>query len=74
MIEALTLLGIPLTTYFAAYATGKFIALLGNKEEKVNPLATGDPEILREFSGRFPSVLILIPSYNDRSIDEALPK
>ncbi|MCE4619562.1 MAG: hypothetical protein F7C33_00900 [Desulfurococcales archaeon] len=44
------------------------------KEENLNPLATGDPQILEEYTGRNPQVLILVPSYNDRSIDEALPK
>ena len=61
------ILGLPLTAYFTAYATGKFMTLLGDKE-KINLLATGNPEILKDFSEKFPNVLILIPSYNNKSI------
>ena len=75
MIEALPyIIGVPLSGFFAAYTTGKLLMMLGEKEEKLNPLATGDPQILEEYTGRHPQVLILAPSYNDRSIDEALPK
>ncbi len=74
MIEALSYIGAPLSGFFTAYATGKLLTILGEKEEKLNPLATGDPQILEEYTGRHPQVLILVPSYNDRSIDEALPK
>ena len=75
VIEALPyIIGAPLSGFFTAYATGKFLTMLSEGEEKLNPLATGDPQILEEYTGRHPQVLILVPSYNDRSIDEALPK
>jgi len=67
-------IGIPLTLFFTGYATGKFITLLGKDRETLNPLATGNPEVLTNFKNDLPHVTIVIPSYNDRSIDEALPK
>lgn len=75
VIEALPyIIGAPLSGFFTAYATGKLLTILGEKEEKLNPLATGDPKALEEYTGRHPKVLILVPSYNDKSIDEVLPK
>jgi len=68
------ILGVPLTLFFTTYATGKFVTLLGKNRETLNPLATGNPETLASFRGDLPYVVIVIPSYNDKSIDEALPK
>jgi len=66
--------GVPLTLFFTSYATAKFLTLTGKDRETLNPLATGSPEILASFRDGLPWVAIVIPSYNDRSIDEALPK
>jgi len=66
--------GVPLTLFFTTYATAKFLTLTGKNRETLNPLATGNPEILASFKDRLPQVAIVIPSYNDKSIDEALPK
>jgi len=68
------IVGAPLTLFFTTYATGKFGTLLGKNRETLNPLATGNPETLASFKGDLPHVVIVIPSYNDKSIDEALPK
>jgi len=68
------MVGIPLTLFFTTYATGKFMTLLGKDRETLNPLATGNPEILTSFKGEPPHVVIVIPSYNDKSIDESLYK
>jgi len=68
------ILGIPLTLFFTAYATRKFVTLLGKNREALNPLATGNPKVLASFKGDLPHVVVIVPSFNDRSIDEALPK
>jgi len=68
------ILGIPITLFFTTYATGKFMTLLGKNREALNPLATGNPETLASFKGDLPHVVVIVPSFNDRSIDEALPK
>ena len=71
---ALRSLGLPLASFLTYYATRKWLSLTGNNTERLNIFATGDPAILEEFSGRKPKVFIVIPSYNDRSIEETLPK
>jgi len=68
------ILGIPLTLFFTTYATGKFMTLLRKNRETLNPLATGNPEILASFKGDLPHVVVIVPSYNDKSVDEGLPK
>jgi len=52
----------------------RFVTLLGKNRETLNPLATGNPEVLFSFEGNLPHVAIIVPSYNDKSVDEALPK
>ena len=71
---ALRSLGLPLASFLTYYATRKWLSLISNNTERLNIFATGDPAILEEFSGRKPEVFIVIPSYNDRSIEETLPK
>jgi len=68
------ILGIPLILSFTAYVTGKFVILLGRNRKTLNPLAIGNPETLANFKGDLPHVVIIVPSYNDKSVDEALPK
>jgi len=46
--------GVPLTLFFTTYATAKFLTLTGKNRETLNPLATGNPEILASFKDRLP--------------------
>lgn len=71
---ALRSIGLPLASFLTYYATRKWLSLTGKNTERLNIFATGDPAILEEISGRKPEVFIVIPSYNDRSIEETLPK
>ena len=69
------LLGLPFIVYFTGYATGKNLALLGGLYEPLPLPASGRLEPLQEHTGgRLPRVLVVVPSYNDESVVEALPK
>jgi len=68
------LLGLPIAAFFAGYATSKYLWLAGGRREVLNLLATGRVETLVEFAGRAPSVVVVMPSYNEGAIDETLPR
>ena len=68
------LIGVPITCFLTYYSTRRWFSLMGKNAERLNHLVTGDPSILEDFLGRKPEVFIIIPSYNDRSIEWTLPK
>ena len=59
---------------FTYYSSAKLLTLLGEHTEKFNPLTTGTLDTLLEFCDKAPKVLLIIPSYNDTSIDSTLSK